>query len=48
LAECSEVEKELARTSAKLLAILLPTKIGGKRFALAATGIDFNRILLSA
>jgi len=23
-------------------------KIGGKRFSLAATGIDFNRILLSA
>jgi hypothetical protein len=25
-----------------------PIKIGGKRFSLAATGIDFNRILLSA
>jgi hypothetical protein len=25
-----------------------PTKIGGKRMPLAATGIDFNRILLSA
>jgi hypothetical protein len=25
-----------------------PIKIGGKRMPLAATGIDFNRILLSA